>query len=102
MECLAKDKDSMLVFYDYPAENWQHIRTTNPVESVFATVRLRTAKTKNYGSRTTILIMAFKLKEVAQKKWFRLKGYTLLADVIQGIKFVNGVKQNGDHKQQAA
>ncbi len=92
----------MLVFYDYPAENWQHIRTTNPVESVFATVRLRTAKTKNYGSRTTILIMAFKLKEVAQKKWFRLKGYTLLADVIQGIKFVNGVKQNGDHKQQAA
>ena len=92
----------MLVFYDYPAENWQHIRTTNPVESVFATVRLRTAKTKNYGSRTTILIMAFKLKEVAQKKWFRLKGYTLLADVIQGIKFVNGVKQNGDQKQQAA
>ncbi len=102
MECLAKDKDSMLVFYDYPAENWQHIRTTNPVESVFATVRLRTAKTKNCGSRETTLTMAFKLMEVAQKKWFRLRGYKLLADVIEGIKFVNGVKQNGDQKQQAA
>jgi transposase-like protein len=102
MECLVKDKDSMLAFYDYPAENWQHIRTTNPVESVFATVRLRTARTKNCGSRTTTLTMAFKLMEVAQKKWFRLRGYKLLADVIQGIKFVNGVKQNGDQKQQAA
>lgn len=102
MECLAKDKDSMLVFYDYPAENWQHIRTTNPVESVFATVLLRTVKTKNCGSRETTLTMAFKLMEVAQKKWFRLRGYKLLADVIEGIKFVNGVKQNGDQKQQAA
>ncbi|PXW90806.1 mutator family transposase [Nitrosomonas sp. Nm84] len=68
MECLAKDKDSMLTFYDYPAENWQHTRTTNPVESVFATVRLRTAKTKNCGNRTTTLTMAFKLMEVAQRK----------------------------------
>lgn len=102
MECLAKDKDSMLAFYDYPAENWQHIRTINPVESVFATVRLRTAKTKNCGNRTTTLTMAFKLMEVAQKKWFRLRGYKLLADVIQGIKFVNGVKQNGDQKQRTA
>lgn len=102
MECLAKDKDSMLAFYDYPAENWQHIRTTNPVESVFATVRLRTARTKNCGSRTTTLTMAFKLMETAQKKWFRLRGYKLLADVVQGIKFVNGVKQKGDQKQQAA
>ncbi len=105
MECLAKvkDKDSMLAFYDYPAENWQHIRTTNPVESVFATVRLRTAKTKNCGSRTTMLAMAFKLMETAQKKWFRLRGYNLLADVISGIKFVNGIKQQtGDQKQAAA
>jgi len=69
-ECLAKDKDSMLVFYDYPAENWQHIRTTNPIESVFVMVRLRTVKTKNCGNRTTTLTMAFKLMEVAQKKWF--------------------------------
>lgn len=92
MECLAKDKDSMLAFYDYPAENWQHIRPTNPIESVFATVRLRTAKTKNCGIRTTTLAMAFKLIETAQKKWFRLRGYNLLVDVISGIRFVNGIK----------
>ena len=102
MECLAKDKASMLAFYDYPAENWQHIRTTNPVESVFATVRLRTTKTKNCGSRATTLAMAFKLMETAQKKWFRLRGYKLLADVINGIKFVNGIKQTGDQKQAVA
>ena len=102
MECLAKDKASMLAFYDYPAENWQHIRTTNPVESVFATVRLRTEKTKNCGSRTTTLTMAFKLMETAQKKWLRLRGYKLLADVVSGVKFVNGIKQAGDQKQVAA
>ncbi len=99
MECLAKDKDSMLAFHDYPAENWQHIRTTHPVESVFATVRLRTARTKNCGSRTTTLTMVFKLMEVAQKKWFRLRGYKLLTDIVRGIKFVNGVKQNGDQNR---
>jgi transposase-like protein len=102
MECLAKDKSSMLVFYDYPAENWQHIRTTNPIESVFATVRLRTTKTKNCGSRVTTLAMAFKLMETAQKKWLRLRGYNLLADVIAGVKFVNGIKQTEDQKQDAA
>jgi hypothetical protein len=85
-----------LVFYDYPAENWQHIRTTNPIESVFATVRLITIKTKNCGSRTTTLAMAFKLMETAQKKWQRLKGYQYLADVITGAKFVNGTNQTGD------
>lgn len=86
------DKDSMLAFYDYPAENWRHIRTTNPIESVFATVRLRTAKTKNCGRRITSLTMVFKLMEAAQKKWFRrLRGYNLLADVINGVKFVNGI-----------
>ncbi|MBA2657992.1 MAG: IS256 family transposase [Nitrosospira sp.] len=102
MECLAKDKASMLVFYDYPAENWQHIRTTNPIESVFATVRLRTAKTKNCGSRATTLTMAFKLMETAQKKWFRLRGHKLLADVINNVKFVNGIQQTADQKQVAA
>lgn len=102
MRCLAKDKDSMLVFYDYPAENWQHIRTTHPIESFFATVKLRTAKTKNGESRTTTLAMAFKFMETAQKKWFRLRGYRLLADVVFNVKFVNGIKQNGDQKQVAA
>lgn len=102
MDCLSKDKESLLAFYDYPAEHWQHIRTTNPIESVFATVRLRTAKIKNCGSRTTTLTMAFKLMETAQKKWQRLRGYQLLADVIKGVKFVNGIKQTGDLQQEAA
>ncbi len=102
MNCLLKDKDEMLAFYDYPAENWQHIRTTNPIESVFATVRLRTTKTKNCGSRATTLSMAFKLMETAQKKWFRLRGYRLLVDVIAGVKFVDGIKQTGNLNQDAA
>ncbi len=82
----------MLVFYGYPGENWQHIRTTNPIESVFATVRLRTARAKNCGSRMPTLTMAFKLMETAQRKWCRLRAYNLLADVINGIKVVNGIK----------
>lgn len=102
MECLNKDKDSMLAFYDYPAEHWPHIRTTNPIESVFATVRLRTDRTKNCGSRDTTLAMAFKLMESAQKRWRRLRGYKMLADVIVGVKFINGIKQKPDQKQKAA
>jgi putative transposase len=102
MACLAKDKDAMLAFYDYPAENWQHIRTSNPIESVFATVRLRTTKTKHCGSRTTTLAMAFKLIETAQKKWLRLRGYQQLVEVITGVRFVNGIKQTGDQQQEAA
>ena len=102
MDCLAKDKNSLLVFYDYPAENWQHIRTTNPIESVFATVRLRTTKTKNCGSRITTLAMAFKLMETAQKKWQRLKNHQNSANVITGVKFVSETKQNGDQIQYAA
>ncbi len=102
MACLAKDKDAMLAFYDYPAENWQHIRTSNPIESVFATVRLRTTRTKHCGSRTTTLAMAFKLIETAQKKWLRLRGYQRLAEVITGVKFINGIKQTGDQQQDAA
>ena len=102
MDCLAKDKAEMLIFYDYPAETWQHIRTTNPIESVFATVRLRTNKMKNCGSRITTLTMAFKLMETAQKTWHRLRGYKHLVDVITGIKFIDGIKQTDDQKQDAA
>jgi len=102
MECLAKDKTEMLVFYDYPAENWTHIRTTNPIESVFATVRLRTYKMKNCGSRITTLMVAFKLMETAQKTWHRLRGHKHLADVITGVKFKDGIKQTDDQKQAAA
>jgi len=92
----------MLAFYDYPAENWLHIRTTNPIKSVFTTVRLRTTNTKNCGSRTTTLAMAFKWLETAQKKWLRLRGYNLLPDVISGVKFVNGIKHTEDQQQDAA
>ena len=102
MACLEKDKAEMLIFYDYPAETWQHIRTTNPIESVFATVRLRTHKMKNCGSRITTLTMAFKLMATAQKRWHRLRGSKHLADVITGVKFVDGIKQIADQKQDAA
>ena len=101
MECLEKDKDSMLAFYDFPAVHWQHIRTSNPIESVFATVRLRTTRTKNCGSRKTTLAMAFKLVTTAQSKWRRLRGYRLLADVIEGVKFKDGERVVPDQQQVA-
>ena len=96
MECLSKDRDKLLTFYDFPAEHWSHLRTTNPIESVFATVRLRTAKTKSCGSRTTTLAMAFKLMQSAQKRWHRLRGYNLLADVIEGVEFKDGIRVEQD------
>lgn len=101
MACLAKDKEQMLTFYDFPAEHWTHIRTTNPIESVFATVRLRTTRTKSCGSRKTTLAMAFKLMMTAQKRWRRLRGYKLLADVIEGVKFKDGERIERDQQQAA-
>ena len=101
MECLQKDKEAMLAFYDFPATHWQHIRTTNPIESVFATVRLRTAKSKNCGSRTTTLTMAWQLMTTAQKRWRRLRGYKLLADVVEGVKFKDGERIENDRSQGA-
>jgi transposase-like protein len=101
MECLQKDKEVMLAFYDFPATHWQHIRTTNPIESVFATVRLRTAKSKNCGSRTTTLTMAWQLMTTAQKRWRRLRGYKLLADVVEGVKFKDGERIENDQSQGA-
>ena len=92
-ECLQKDRDQLLAFYDFPAEHWKHLRTTNPIESTFATVRLRTKKTKGSGSRTACLTMVFKRMQSAQKKWRLLNGSSLLPDVIQGIKFIDGVKE---------
>jgi len=77
-KCLEKDREALLTFYDFPAEHWGHIRTSNPIESVFATVRLRTTKSKNCGSRATTLAMVLKLMETAQKRWQRLQGYKLL------------------------
>ncbi len=92
-DCLLKDKEELLAFYDFPAEHWVHIRTTNPIESTFASVRHRTYKSKGAFSRTTILTMVFKLCDNAEKHWRRLRGFNYLADVIRGVKFVNGIRQ---------
>jgi|SRR5262245_31295165 len=92
-ECLLKDREELLVFYDFPALHWIHLRTTNPIESTFATVRLRTRKTKGSGSRSACLTMVFKLMDSAAKKWRLLNGSPLLAKVIAGARFVDGVEQ---------
>jgi transposase-like protein len=92
-ECLAKDREVLLTFYDFPAEHWLHLRTTNPIESTFATVRLRTTKTRGMLTRDTMLTMVFKLSLSAQKRWRRLNRPELLEELIQGIKFVDGIKQ---------
>ena len=93
-ECLKKDKEQLFTFYDFPSMHWQHIRTTNPIESTFATVRHRTRQTKGCGSRDATLSMVFKLLMGAEKHWQRLRGSYLIEKVIQGIKFVNGEEQN--------
>jgi putative transposase len=93
-ECLRQDKDPLFGFYDYPAEHWSHLRTTNPIESTFATIRHRTRQTKGCGSVAATLAMVFQLARVAEKHWRRLNGYELLARVIAGVKFVDGVEQN--------
>lgn len=90
--CLVKDEEALLAFYDFPAEHWKHIRTTNPIESTFATVRLRTAKTRGCLSRTTALTMVFQLCRCAQKRWRKLSGYALLGKVVEGIVFIDGVE----------
>jgi len=90
--CLGKHRDDMLAFYSFPAEHWKHIRTTNPIESTFATVRLRTKRTKGAGSRMASLTMVFKLAQAAERKWRKLDGYELLGDVIRGVQFKDGIK----------
>jgi putative transposase len=89
-ECLEKDKDWLFAFYDFPAQHWSHLRTTNPIESTFATVRLRTQRTKGCGSRIATLTMVFKLAIEAQKHWRRLNGSALLEKVITGVQFIDG------------
>src|SRR5512135_2013630 len=93
VECLVKDRGVLLTFYDFPAEHWRHIRTTNPIESTFSTVRLRHDKTKGSGSRTACLTMVYKLMESASKGWRALNGSKLLPEVISGVVFIAGVKQ---------
>jgi len=94
-QCLAKDREQLLAFYDFPAEHWAHLRTTNPIESTFATVRLRTAKTKGCGTRQACLTMVFKLCQSAQKKWRQLNGAIALArDVFEGLQYENGIQKH--------
>lgn len=92
--CLAKDRDVLLTFYDFPAEHWMHLRTTNPIESTFATVRLRTVRTKGCGSRIATLTMVFRLAQCAEQHWRALNGSALLEDVIRGVQFVDGLRKD--------
>jgi putative transposase len=96
-ECLAKDRGALLTFYDFPALHWQHIRTTNPVESTFATVRLRTNKTRGCVARGGMLAMVFKLTKVAEQKWYKLRGHDLLTQVSEGVRFKDGLQEEA-HK----
>jgi putative transposase len=91
-ECLAKDRAELLAFYDFPAEHWIHLRTTNPIESTFATVRHRTDRTKGCLSRATLLGLVYKLAMSAEDHWRRLRGFRRLGEVIQGVKFTDGVR----------
>ena len=94
-ERLNKDRDSPLTFYDFPAEHWKHLRTTNPIESTFATVRHRTIRSKGCLSNRTALAMVFKLVEAAQKSWRRLDGHNQLPKLVLGVKFTNWLEVVG-------
>ncbi len=101
-ECLAKDQDAMLTFYDFPAVHWIHLRTTNPIESTFATVRLRTVKSRGCGSRASILSTVFKLAQSAEQRWQKLRGAEMIAKVITGVQFSNGVEVPKKNRQKIA
>jgi len=93
-ECLRKDREELLGFYDFPAEHWIHLRTTNPIESTFATIRLRHRRTKGNGTRKASLAMMFKLAQAAQKRWRRLHGWEQLPLIVEGKVFVDGLLQD--------
>src|SRR5690554_4889818 len=102
MNCLDKDREELLAFYDFPAEHWVHLRTTNPIESTFATVRLRTKKSRSCGSRDTTLAMVFKLMQSAEKRWKRIKGFKLLELVVNNVEFRDGEVVNDQADRNAA
>jgi putative transposase len=102
VECLIKDRDALLAFYDFPAEHWKHLRTTNVIESSFATVRHRTVRSKGCLSNKTALAMIFKLAEAAEKSWRRLNGHNQLPKIILGIKFTDGIEVVRSQAQIAA
>ena len=101
-ECLEKDRDRLLAFYDFPAEHWIHIRTSNPIESTFATIRLRTTKTRGCVSRNTILAMVYKLGMSAENGWRKLRGFRRLAEVVNGVKFIDGIDEATMAQQRSA
>ncbi len=90
--CLIKDREALLAFYDFPAEHWEHLRTSNPIESVFATVRQRTVRTRGSLSSTTAKLMAFKPVMAASKAWRHLQGVNQLPKVIEGVRFQDGIE----------
>ncbi|HSM20309.1 MAG TPA: IS256 family transposase [Hyphomicrobiales bacterium] len=102
VECLTRDRDALLAFFDFPAEHWDHLRTANPIESVFATVRHRTVRTKGALSQKTARLMVFKLVMAASKSWRRLKGENQLPRVLQGVRFADGVAVDATSTQDAA
>ena len=102
VECLIKDRDALLVFYDFPAEHWKHLRTTNVIESAFATVRHRTVRSKGCLSNKTALAMIFKLAEAAEKSWRRLDGHSQLPKIILGVRFTDGIEVVRSQTQIAA
>jgi transposase-like protein len=93
IECLVKDGEQLLTFYDFPAEHWRHLRTTNPIESTFATIRHRHRRTKGNGSRAACLAMVFKLAQAAERSWRKLNGYEQLTHVIHGVQFIDGERK---------
>lgn len=99
--CLIKDRDELLTFFDFPAQHWQSIRTSNPIESAFATIRHRTKRTKGCLSRDGMLHMMFKLGQCAEKSWRKLRGFAHLADIIQGVDFINGIKPSTQNQAAA-
>ena len=100
--CLTKDRDALLAFYDFPAEHWKHLRTTNVIESSFATIRHRTVRTKGCLSNKTALAMIFKLADAAEKSWRRLDGHSQLPKVVLGVKFADGIEVVRSQAQAAA
>ena len=100
--CLVKDREALLAFYDFPAEHWDHLRSSNPIESVFATVRHRTVRTRGALSQDTARLMVFQLVMTAARTWRRLKGENQLPKVVQGVRFRNGVEVTEAPAQTAA
>ena len=93
VQCLVQDRETLLTSYDFPADNWCHIRTTNPIESTFATIRLRHRKTKGNGTAKASVTMMFKLAQSASKKWRKLRGHHHIPELVRGVKFIDGVSE---------